>query len=154
MSGVGFYPYHKGHDYGASQDTRSGGAEALGFVRSQLEKIGAAGKITELFNDQSVLEFLIPMLGNIDEYLDIKEQVAKATGAMTDADFETQMQGVNRQMTILGEIGAQFSREWGLAFGSWLPMVNDWLGSLLGSFREWDKATGGLLKKALSFGAR
>lgn len=129
------------------------GAEALSYVRNELEKIGAAGKISEIFGDQQVLDFVVPALANADSFKAIKAQVASATGAMTDADFATQMQGLNVQKRMLTEIGTQFSREWGLAFGTWLPVINSGLTSLLKSFRDIDAATGGWLKKALGIGA-
>lgn len=129
------------------------GAEALSYVRNELEKIGAAGKISEIFGDQQVLDFVVPALANVDTFKAIKEQVASATGAMTDADFETQMQGLNVQKRMLTEIGTQFSREWGLAFGTWLPVINSGLQTLLQSFRNIDAASGGWLKKALGIGA-
>lgn len=127
------------------------GAEALASVREQLEKIYGAGKLGEIFGDMQVMDFLIPMLGNIDEYKRIKEEVAKATGAMIDSDFETQMQGLNRQLIIFGEIGTQASREVGFAFGSWLPMINENLSAMLLWLRETDKATGGMIRQMLSF---
>lgn len=129
------------------------GAEALSYVRNELEKIGAAGKISEIFGDQQVLDFVVPALANVDTFKAIKAQVASATGAMTDADFETQMQGLNVQKRMLTEIGTQFSREWGLAFGTWLPVINTGLTTLLKSFRDIDAASGGWLKKALGIGA-
>ncbi len=123
------------------------GAEALGFVREQLEAIGAAGKLGELFGDQQVLDFLLPMMANVEEYKRIRDQVASATGATIDADFETQMQGLNRQMTIFKEIGTQGIRELGLAFGAWLPMINGWLMATMRWLRELDASTGGMVKK-------
>ena len=129
------------------------GAEALSYVRNELEKIGAAGKISEIFGDQQVLDFVVPALANVDTFKAIKEQVASATGAMTDADFGTQMQGLNIQKRMLSEIGTQFSREWGLAFGTWLPVINSGLQTLLKNFRNMDAASGGWLKKALGIGA-
>ncbi|WP_279110624.1 phage tail tape measure protein [Bartonella apis] len=129
------------------------GAEALSYVRNELEKIGAAGKISEIFGDQQVLDFVVPALANVDTFKAIKEQVASATGAMTDADFETQMKGLNVQKRMLSEIGTQFSREWGLAFGTWLPVINSGLQTLLKNFRNMDAASGGWLKKALGIGA-
>lgn len=127
------------------------GAEALASVREQLQQIYGAGKLGEIFGDMQVMDFLIPMLSNIDEYKRIKEEVAKATGAMIDGDFETQMQGLNRQLITFGEIGTQASREVGFAFGSWLPMINENLSALLLWLRETDKATGGMVRKMLSF---
>ncbi|MEE9926454.1 MAG: hypothetical protein PBV01_24390 [Brucella anthropi] len=69
------------------------GAEALAYVRQQLEAIGAASKVSELFSDQQVLDFIVPFMANVQEYKDIKEKVAAATGAAIDTDFETQMAG-------------------------------------------------------------
>ena len=57
------------------------GAQAFEYVRGELEKIGAAGKISELFGDQQVLDFVVPALANADTFKSIKEQVSKATGA-------------------------------------------------------------------------
>jgi len=127
------------------------GAEALGVVREQLEKIHGAGALGELFADQQVMDFLIPFLGNIDEYKRIKDDVAKATGAITDSDFETQMQGLNRQMTTFREIGSQAGREVGLAFGTWMPLINESLAAMLKWMRELDASTGGVVRQALSF---
>lgn len=127
------------------------GADALGYVREQLEAIGAAGKIGELFQDKQVLEFLVPFLANIDEYKDIKAKVATATGAITDADFDTQMEGINRQLAIFHEIGTQATRDVGFAFGQWLPQINAWLIAALKWMRELDASTGGMVKKVLTF---
>jgi hypothetical protein len=126
------------------------GKAALEQVREQLVKIHGAGALGEIFSDQQVMDFLIPFLGNVDEYKRIKEAVAKATGAAVDTDFETQMQGLNRQLTIFQEIGTQAAREVGFAFGAWLPMINDYLAAGLKSYRAWDKETGGLGTKLLT----
>uniref|UniRef100_UPI000A95DFF4 phage tail tape measure protein n=1 Tax=Mesorhizobium sp. 1M-11 TaxID=1529006 RepID=UPI000A95DFF4 len=125
------------------------GADALGYVREQLEGIGAAGKVGELFQDKQVLDFLIPFLANIDEYKDIKGKVATATGAITDADFETQMQGINRQLAIFREIGTQAGRDFGFAFAEWLPSINKWLIAGLKWLREYDQESGGMVKTLL-----
>ena len=126
------------------------GAEALGFVREQLEAIGAAGKLGGLFQDQQVLDFLVPFLANIEEYKRIKAQVAAATGSTIDKDFETQMAGLNRQLTMLGEIGTQAVRKVGFAFGAWLPMINATLMSMLGFVNRLDESTGGWVTSAIT----
>ncbi|HAU75223.1 MAG TPA: hypothetical protein DCW88_06725 [Agrobacterium sp.] len=126
-------------------------ADALATVREQLEKIYGAGKLGELFSDMQVMDFLIPMLGNIDEYKSIKDEVAKATGSAIDADFETQMMGLNRQLTTFREIGTQASREVGLAFGTWMPAINGYLMDGLKWLRELDAETGGMVKQGLAF---
>ncbi|MBN9232773.1 MULTISPECIES: phage tail tape measure protein [Phyllobacteriaceae] len=127
------------------------GAEALGYVRQQLEAIGAAGKVGELFQDKQVLDFLVPFLANIDEYKDIKSKVAAATGAITDADFDTQMAGINRQLTIFREVGTQAVRFVGMAFAQWLPTLNEWAIAALGWLREFDASSGGMATKMLVF---
>lgn len=126
-------------------------AEALKTVREQIEKTAGAGKLGELFGDMQVMDFLLPMLGNIDEYQRIKGEVAKATGSVIDADFETQMAGLNRQLITFREIGAQGAREVGFAFGEWLPMINENLAAALKWLRELDASTGGMVKKGLMF---
>ncbi|KAA6204501.1 phage tail tape measure protein [Candidatus Tokpelaia sp.] len=129
------------------------GAEAMGFVREQLERIGAGGNLSKIFGNQQSRDFVIAMLGNMDEYLKIKKHVAEATGANTEKDSATQIKGLNRQLVIFSEIGTQAAREVGFAFGAWLPMINDLFGGLLKKFRQWDADSGGMLKKALSLGA-
>lgn len=127
------------------------GADALASVREQLEKIHGAGALGEIFGDMQVMDFLIPMLANIDEYKQIKEEVAKATGAVIDGDFETQMDGLNRQLITFGEIGTQVSREVGLAFGTLMPTINAYLMNALKWLRELDKETGGMVRQGLAF---
>lgn len=125
------------------------GGDALEYVREQLEAIGAAGKLGELFQDQQVLDFLIPMMANIDEYKRIKAQVAAVTGATIDADFDTKMQSLNVQLIRFREIGTQAMRDVGTAFGEWLPGINDQLEAGLKWLRETDEATGGWVRQAL-----
>jgi hypothetical protein len=127
------------------------GADALEEVRKQLEAIHGASALGGLFSDMQVMGFLIPMLGNIDEYKRIRDRVAEATGAMSDADFATQMQSLNTQLTIFGEIGTQAWREVGLAFGTWLPPINSGLQAALKWLRELDASTGGMVKQSLAW---
>lgn len=126
------------------------GADALGYVREQLEKIHGAGKLGEIFGDMQVMDFLIPMLGNLDEYKQIRDEVAKATGEIIDEDFETQMKGLNRQMEIFREIGRQAWREVGFAFGLWMPLINENLQAAIKWLRDLDQETGGMVRQALS----
>ncbi|WP_417436599.1 phage tail tape measure protein [Hoeflea sp.] len=134
-----------------AKDNGLEGADALGHVREQLEKIHGAGALGDLFQDIQVMDFLIPFLGNVDEYKRIKDEVAKATGAIIDEDFETHMKGLNRQLITFKEIGKQGVREVGLAFGAWLPMINENLSAALKWMRELDKSTGGMVRQALTF---
>lgn len=127
------------------------GADALEEVRKQLEAIHGASALGGLFSDMQVMGFLIPMLGNIDEYKRIRDRVAEATGAMTDKDFETQMRSLNTQLLIFGEVGTQAWREVGFAFGTWLPPINDGLQTALKWLRELDASTGGMVKQSLAW---
>lgn len=128
------------------------GADALAFVREQLEAIGAAGQISKLFGDQQVLDFVVPFMANIDEYKRIKEKVAAATGAAIDDDFATQMEGLNRQRIRFREIGTQATRIVGFAFGQWMPIINDHLETALRWVRELDASTGGWVSQLLTMG--
>ncbi len=125
------------------------GADALGYVREQLEAIHGAGALGEIFADQQVMDFLIPFLTNVDEFKRIKDEVAKATGAVIDEDFETQMAGLNRQLITFQEIGTQAAREVGFGFGTWLPVINGYLMDGLKWYREWNKESGGLGTKII-----
>ncbi len=127
------------------------GTEALAEVQKQLVAIHGSSALGGLFSDMQVMGFLIPMLGNIEEYKRIKDEVSKATGAITDRDFETQMMALNQQLTIFGEIGTQVTREVGLAFGEWLPAINNNLEAALKWVREFDAETGGMVKRSLMF---
>lgn len=126
------------------------GADALAAVRSQLEKIHAAGALGNLFADQQVMDFLIPYMANVDKFKQIKDEVAKATGAVIDRDSATQLAGLNDQLKIFEEIGTQASREVGFAFGAWLPVINSNLEAALKWFREWNAQTGGLGTRLLT----
>lgn len=127
------------------------GADALAMVRDELVKIHGAGKLGSLFQDQQVMDFLIPMLANLEEYKQIKDKVAAATGANSQADFETQMQGLSRQFVEFQETGVQAIREVGLAFGTWLPTINQHLQAALKWLRDMDAQTGGLVRRSLAF---
>lgn len=127
------------------------GADALAQVRTELEKMHGAGALGGLFSDMQVMDFLIPFLGNVDEFKRIKSEVTQATGGLIDKDFQTQMAGLNRQMIRFQEIGKQAIYDVGFAFGTWLPMINDNLEAGLKWLREFDKQTGGWVKQALVF---
>ena len=139
-----------GHYMAVAKKRGLEGGEALQFVREQIEAIGGASKIGKLFGDQQVLDFLIPMLSNIEEYKRIKGEVASATGSVIDRDFNTQMEGLNRQLTILGEIGTQAVRKVGLAFGTWLPDINAALMRMLKFVNDLDASTGGWVTSAIT----
>ena len=128
------------------------GADALKQLQEQLTKIHGAGKLGELFQDQQVMDFLTPMLANIEEYKKIKEAVAGAAAPDILKDFETQMQGLDAQFTKFKELGVQAIREVGEAFGTWLPKINEGLETLIQKFRAFNESTGGLGRDILIWG--
>ncbi|AJY46479.1 hypothetical protein TM49_13600 [Martelella endophytica] len=128
------------------------GAEALDAVREQLVQIAGAGGLGELFQDQQVMDFLIPFMANVDEYKAIRDKMAEADGSIIDADFDTQMQGLNRQLITFREIGTQAVREVGMAFGEWLPAINTHLKAGLDQLRAWNEETNGGGREALRLG--
>ncbi|MEO2039612.1 MAG: phage tail tape measure protein, partial [Martelella sp.] len=127
------------------------GAEALDAVREQLVQIAGAGALGELFQDQQVMDFLIPFMANVDEYKAIRDKMASADGSVIAADFDTQIEGHNRQLITFREIGTQGVREVGMAFGEWLPKINQHLKAGLAQLRAWNDETDGAVDKALVF---
>ncbi|WP_188134323.1 phage tail tape measure protein [Rhizobium sp. RU35A] len=133
-----------------AKDNGLEGADALAQVREQLEKIYGAGKLGSLFGDMQVMDFVLPMLGNLEEYKRIRDQVANADGSVIEKDFLTQMQGLNRQLEVFNEHMAQLRDQLGSAFGEWLPMLNEGIGKARDAFRAFNDETGGLGSTLLS----
>ena len=129
------------------------GAEALKVVHEQLERIGAAGKLAELFGDQQVKAFLLPFLANIEEYKRIKEAVNNSGKEVIDLDHVIQMAGPQAQKRLFNELRIQKMREIGDAFNSWLPTVNLYLLKLRRNMKALEQTSPGLKEKILSFGA-
>lgn len=129
------------------------GAEAIDHVRESLEKIGGASKLGELFGDLQVLDFLVPMLANIEEYKRIKDAISSADASVIDDDFETQIKGLNRQLEIFKELGVQVGREFGSVMGQSLAYINPLLTSLLNGYRALNAASDGLIGKGLALAA-
>ncbi|PCI03846.1 MAG: hypothetical protein COB78_05685 [Hyphomicrobiales bacterium] len=129
------------------------GADALKIVNEQLERIGAAGKLAELFGDQQVKAFLLPFLANIDEYKRIKASVDAAGADVIQTDFEIQMDGPASQRKIFTELGIQSARDFGDAFNSWLPKVNKHLLELRSYMQGLESDVPGAKNEILSFAA-
>lgn len=128
------------------------GAEAIEEVRAQLEKTGGAAKLGELFGDQQVLDFLIPMLANIEEYKRIRDAVAAGDRSIIDQDFKTQSEGAAYQLRIFKELTAQAQRDFGDGFAAWLPTVNGYLLEFRDYLQEVEKQFPGLKEKVLQIG--
>ena len=127
------------------------GAEGLKVVHEQLERIGAAGKLAELFGDQQVKAFLLPFLANINEYKRIKDLVDGADRGVIDVDAAIQLAGPQAQKKLFNELGTQSGRDFGDAFNSWLPTVNKYLLELRGNLKELESGMPGIKDKILSF---
>lgn len=128
------------------------GADAVEQVREQLEKIHGATALGELFSDQQASAFLVTFLANVNTFKDIREQMANADISVIDDGFKTQMQGLQAQFTIFKEIGTQATREVGLAFGEWLPKINEHLKAGIQWLRAFNDETNGAVHEALKFG--
>ncbi|MDD9910182.1 MAG: phage tail tape measure protein [Ahrensia sp.] len=129
------------------------GADALEEVKRQLEGIGAAEKLSTLFGDQQVLDFLLPMLANIEEYKRIKAEVLAADEEVIARDRETQLAGPMRQWAQLRELATQTQRDIGESFNAWLPTLLNGAVQLRDLARELEDAFPGLKQKVLQFGA-
>ena len=129
------------------------GAAALEEVKAQLEAIGAAEKLGALFGDMQVLNFLIPMLANIEEYKRIKTVVEEAIAGGLTADFINQMEGAQAQMMIMSELSQQFRDRIGEGFLDVLPQVNLLLLDLREHIASLDQRFPGLIDKGLRWAA-
>ena len=61
---------------------------------------GDVFKVSEVFQDKQVLNFIKPMMQNLDEYKRIKASALSAEGVV-DSDFENMMQTTNEQFKLL-----------------------------------------------------
>ena len=61
---------------------------------------GDVFKVSEVFQDKQVLNFIKPMMQNLDEYKRIKASVLSAEGVV-DSDFEHMMETTNEQFKLL-----------------------------------------------------
>lgn len=61
---------------------------------------GDVFKVSEVFQDKQVLNFIKPMMQNLDEYKRIKASALSADGVV-DSDFENMMQTTNEQFKLL-----------------------------------------------------
>lgn len=62
--------------------------------------VGDVFKVSEVFQDKQVLNFIKPMMQNLDEYKRIKASALSAEGVV-DSDFEHMMETTNEQFKLL-----------------------------------------------------
>lgn len=127
-------------------------AQAMAQALEQIKAIAGAGKLSNIFGDMQVLDFLLPMLANIDKYQEFRKEIAASGLDVIARDFATQMEGLTSKLAITGEIGEQAVNRIGIAFGSNLRWINAWGIAALGWVREIDARFPGLIDMMLSWG--
>lgn len=127
-------------------------AEATAAAIEQITKIGGSGKLSKIFGDMQVLDFLLPMLANIDKYKEFKASIASSGLDVIARDFATQWEGLSTQMTVTEEIGTQALRRIGTGLGKNVPMLNEWGIAALRWVHGMDAAFPGLIDQVLSWG--
>lgn len=123
--------------------------EAAAAAVEQIQALGGASKLSGIFGDMQVLDFLLPMLANIEKYREFKKEIQNAGLDVIAKDFETQWQGLTTQLAIGEEIGTQAIRRIGIAFGANLPIVNEWGKAALGWVHQVDAAYPGVIDTVL-----
>ncbi|MEE1656489.1 phage tail tape measure protein [Microvirga sp. CF3062] len=119
---------------GIIRKAKAGGAndaEALDQVRQRIEQVTRGTKIGELFQDQQVIGFLLPMLANLEKYQDLKGEINRSTLKVVDDDFASRMAGLEKKLERFAEIGDQAMRRVGLAFATNLPWMMQTLEAVL-----------------------
>jgi TP901 family phage tail tape measure protein len=126
------------------------GSEAEGEVRRRIEQLISGTKIGRIFQDMQVLDFLIPMLLNKDQFKRFKEEIASAGVDVIAKDFDSRMRGLSQQMLFFGEVSKQVGRRVGLAFAENLPMANKGLTELLQWVKQTDASYPNLINNVLT----
>lgn len=127
-------------------------AEATAAALEQIKNIAGAEKLGALFGDMQVLDFLLPMLANINAYKEFKAEIANAGLDVIAKDYATQWAGLSTQLSITGEIGTQAVNRIGLAFGANLPWINELGIAALGWVRDVDAKYPGVIDQVLALG--
>lgn len=120
-------------------------------ARKQIKQLLAGTKVGRLYADMQVLDFLVPTLLNLDKLGEFKKEIKAAGIDVIAEDFASRMRGLETQMNLFGEIGAQVMRRVGIAFASNLPMANTAMMQLLQWTARIDAAWPGLIDGVLSW---
>lgn len=102
-------------------------------------------RVGELFGDAQVLNFLRPMMQNVDEYLRIREAANAAGPALIGQDFAAQMEGPFRQLEVFYERLSQLGTRLGRSLSRGLAPINEVLGRIVGFVEALEEANPGLL---------
>ncbi|WP_323034523.1 phage tail tape measure protein [Pararhodobacter sp.] len=129
-------------------------AEAAAAAVEQIKAIAGSGKLSQIFGDMQVLDFLLPMLANIEKYKEFKQAISEAGLDVIAKDFATQFEGLQTQLAITEEIGTQMANRIGIAFGQNLPWINAFGTTLLQWVHQLDQDFPGMVDTIVSgFGA-
>ncbi|NIX75384.1 phage tail tape measure protein [Microvirga terricola] len=124
------------------KNAKAGGAsdkEALDQVRQRIEQLTRGTKVGDLFADMQVLDFLVPMLGNLEKYKELKDGIGKSDLKVIDDDFGSRMNGLEKQLERFAEVGDQALRRVGVAFAKNLSWVSDSIAKVLEGVAWLDK---------------
>ncbi|MGO4523969.1 phage tail tape measure protein [Microvirga sp. 2MCAF35] len=138
---------------GIIRKAKAGGAndaEALDQVRQRIEQVTRGTKIGELFQDQQVIGFLLPMLANLEKYQELKGEINRSTLKIVDDDFASRMAGLEKKLERFSEIGDQAMRRVGLAFATNLPWMTQALETVLAGVAWVDQTFPGAIDSFLS----
>lgn len=120
-------------------------------IRKRVEQLIQGSKVGKIFADMQVLDFLIPMLLNVEKFKEMKREIAASGIDVIANDFESRMRGLSGQMMMFGEVGTQVMRRIGLAFASNLPALNRGMIQLLKWISDIDAKWPGLIDGVLTW---
>lgn len=125
-------------------------AQAVEAVKAQIAKIGGAEKLAAVFGDMQVLDFMLPMLQNLEKYKEFKKEIEGSGLDVIAKDFDTQFAGLSTQIMLFGEVATQAMRRVGLAFAKNLPWLNTALMSALAFVSSIDEQWPGAIDTVLT----
>lgn len=124
--------------------------EATAEVAERIQSILGAGKLGELFRDQQVLGFLVPMMANIEKYKEYKREIAGAGAEVIDTDFATRMDGDGKKLEMVMERITQLQQLLGRGFATNLDGVAAALDALKQGIEWFETEFPGVLPVILS----
>jgi len=101
--------------------------EAEAEVKERMQRVMASTELGKLFGDMQVLDFLVPLLANLDKYKEFKKEIGGAGADVIDTDFNTRMDGEGKKLEMIMERLTQLQQRIGQGFAGNL----DWVGSAL-----------------------
>lgn len=133
-----------------AKDAGMSDGQAAEVVKNQIAKIGGAEKLAAVFGDMQVLDFMLPMLQNLEKYKEFKKEIEGSGIDVIAKDFDTQFAGLSTQIMMFGEVATQVMRRVGLAFAKNLPWLNTALMSALAFVSSIDEQWPGAIDTVLT----